>query len=83
MVFILNLIVTVISTFAGKSFDDASSAHSFDFSEAGMGFFIAFYIPVAILSLIFAILCIGGMIITRIHNKRKQKKELMSDFDGQ
>ena len=69
MVFVLNLIVTVFASMAG------SNAHAFDMSGGGIFFFILFYIPVVILSIIFSIHCIIGMAITKANDKRKKRKE--------
>lgn len=69
MVFILNLIVTVFASIGG------SDARAFDMSGGGIVFFILFYIPVVILSIIFSIHCILGMIITKANDKRKKWKE--------
>lgn len=74
MVFVLNLIVTLFSTIGGHSFYDESGAHAFDMSGAGIFFFVGFYIPVLILSFIFSIHCIIGMIITKANMKRKKRQ---------
>ena len=68
MVFILNLIVTLFASIG------ASDARSFDMSGGGIVFFILFYIPVVVLSIIFSIHCIIGMAITRANDKRKKRK---------
>ena len=69
MVFILNLIVTLFASIG------ESGARSFDFSGGGIFFFIIFYIPVLILSIIFSIHCFIGMAITKANDKRKARKQ--------
>ena len=77
MVFILNLIVTLFASIGG------SDARSFDMSGGGIVFFILFYVPVVILSLIFSIHCILGMIITRASAKRRKRREALNNAQVQ